>query len=55
MAENQSVWGIDIGQAGLKAMRLRYAEAASQVIAVAFDYIPHAKILSQPEIGRAHV
>jgi type IV pilus assembly protein PilM len=49
MAENQSVWGIDIGQAGLKALRLRYAEAAGQVIAVAFDYIPHAKILSQPD------
>ncbi|TXT29003.1 MAG: type IV pilus assembly protein PilM [Planctomycetota bacterium] len=49
MAENQSVWGIDIGQAGLKAIRLRYADAASQVIAVAFDYIPHAKILSQPD------
>ena len=49
MAENQSVWGIDIGQAGLKAMRLRYADAAGQVIAVAFDYIPHAKILSQPD------
>lgn len=49
MAENQSVWGIDIGQAGLKAIRLRYAEAANQVIAVAFDYIPHAKILSQPD------
>lgn len=49
MAENQSVWGIDIGQAGLKALRLRYADAANQVIAVAFDYIPHAKILSQPD------
>ncbi|MBC7820355.1 MAG: pilus assembly protein PilM, partial [Planctomycetaceae bacterium] len=49
MAESQAVWGIDIGQAGLKAIRLRYAEAAGQVIAVAFDYIPHAKILSQPD------
>ncbi len=49
MADNQAVWGIDIGQAGLKAIRLRYASAASQVIAVAFDYIPHAKILSQPD------
>lgn len=49
MAETQSVWGIDIGQAGLKAIRLRYAEAAGQAIAVAFDYIPHAKILSQPD------
>jgi type IV pilus assembly protein PilM len=49
MAENQAVWGIEIGQAGLKAIRLRYAEAADQVIAVAFDYVPHPKILSQPD------
>lgn len=49
MAENQGVWGIDIGQSGLKAIRLRYAEAADQVIAVAFDYVPHPKILSQPD------
>lgn len=49
MADNQAVWGIDIGQAGLKAIRLRYAEAAGQAIAVAFDYVPHPKILSQPD------
>lgn len=49
MAEHQAVWGIDIGQAGLKAIRLKYAEAANQALAVAFDYIPHAKILSQPD------
>ncbi len=49
MAENQAVWGVEIGQAGLKAVRLRYAEAAEQVLAVAFDYIPHPKILSQPD------
>lgn len=49
MAENQAVWGIEIGQAGLKAIRLRYAEAAGQVIAAAFDYVPHPKILSQPD------
>ncbi|MCA9117365.1 MAG: type IV pilus assembly protein PilM [Planctomycetaceae bacterium] len=49
MAEARGVWGIDIGQAGLKAIRLRYAEAADQVIAVAFDYVPHPKILSQPD------
>ena len=49
MAENQGVWGIEIGQAGLKAIRLRYAEAAGQVLAVAFDYVPHPKILSQPD------
>ncbi|MGE5194617.1 MAG: type IV pilus assembly protein PilM, partial [Deltaproteobacteria bacterium] len=43
------VWGIDIGLAGLKAVRLVYAEAAKQVLATAFDYVPHPKILSQPD------
>lgn len=49
MADNQAVWGIEIGQAGLKAIRLRYAESANQVLAVAFDYVPHPKLLSQPD------
>jgi type IV pilus assembly protein PilM len=49
MAETTGAWGIDIGQAGLKAIRLKYAEAAGQVLAVAFDYVPHPKILSQPD------
>jgi len=49
MAESRAAWGIDIGQAGLKAIRLKYAEAAGQVMAVAYDYVPHAKILSQPD------
>ena len=49
MAENRAVWGVDIGQAGLKAVRLKYAEQAEQVLAVGFDYIPHPKILSQPD------
>src|SRR5262245_3220403 len=49
MAETRGVWGIDIGLAGLKAIRLVYAEAAKQVLATAFDYVPHPKILSQPD------
>ncbi len=49
MPETKAVWGIEVGQAGLKALKLRYAEAAHQVVAVGFDYIPHAKILSQPD------
>jgi type IV pilus assembly protein PilM len=49
MADGEGVWGIDIGQAGLKAIRLKHAEAADQVIAVAFDYVAHPKILSQPD------
>lgn len=52
MVEQRAVWGIDIGQAGLKALKLRYAEAANQAVAVAFDYVPHPKILSQPDAIR---
>ena len=49
MADSRDVWGIEIGQAGLKAVRLRYAEAADQVLAMSYQYIAHPKILSQPD------
>src|SRR5829696_3838960 len=49
MAENRGVWGIDIGQVGLKALRLRREEGSDQIIADAFDYVQHPKILSQPD------
>ncbi|MCA9134686.1 MAG: pilus assembly protein PilM, partial [Planctomycetales bacterium] len=42
-----SVWGIEIGQSALKALRCRLD--GEQVIAEAFDYIEYPKILSQPE------
>src|SRR5437764_8541812 len=41
------VWGIDVGQCALKAIRLEQKEG--QVVATAFDYIEHPKILSQPD------
>ncbi|HTU17810.1 MAG TPA: type IV pilus assembly protein PilM [Gemmataceae bacterium] len=41
------VWGIDLGQCGLKAIRLQ--EIDGQVVATAFDYVEHPKILSQPD------
>src|SRR5215831_14019219 len=41
------VWGIDLGQAGLKALRMRIVD--DQVTATAFDYVEHPKILSQPD------
>lgn len=50
VSENQTAWGIEIGQAGLKALKLRYSESAKQAIAVAFDYVPHAKLLNQPDV-----
>ncbi len=50
MAAGNAVWGIDIGQCGLKALKLQ--RSGDQVEVVAFDYIEHAKILSQPDADR---
>ena len=48
MADLQpGVWGIDIGQCALKAVRLEVVD--DQVTATAFDYVEHSKILSQPD------
>src|SRR5438874_7030855 len=41
------VWGIDLGQCALKAIRLE--EVDGQLRATAFDYIEHPKILTQPD------
>jgi len=47
MAKSQSVWGIEIGQTALKALRCTMVEG--EVTADAFDFIEYPKILSQPE------
>jgi type IV pilus assembly protein PilM len=47
MAVQPGVWGIDIGQCALKAMRLQLVDG--KVTATAFDYVEHPKILSQPD------
>lgn len=47
MASSQSVWGIEVGQTALKALRCKLE--GDQVVATAFDYIEYPKILSQPE------
>ncbi|MDX2035770.1 MAG: type IV pilus assembly protein PilM [Isosphaeraceae bacterium] len=49
MAKIQPVWALDIGQAALKALKLVPGETPDQVVAEAFDYIEHPKILSQPD------
>src|SRR5580765_3215890 len=41
------VWGIDLGQCALKALRVEVIDG--QVTATAFDYVEHPKILSQPD------
>ena len=47
MNPQAGVWGIDLGQCGLKAIRLE--EIDGEVTATAFDYVEHPKILSQPD------
>ena len=47
MALPTGFWGIDIGQCGLKALRLELIDG--KPTATAFDYVEHPKILSQPD------
>jgi type IV pilus assembly protein PilM len=49
MAGEKAVWGIDIGQCALKALKLQLE--ADEVEAVAFDIVEHPKPLSQGERG----
>ncbi len=49
MAKTSAVWGIDIGQCALKALRCLPHEDPNQVVVDAFDYVEYPKILSQPE------
>ncbi len=49
MAKSDAVWGIDIGQCAIKALRCRPADADDVIAADAFDYIEYPKILSQPD------
>jgi type IV pilus assembly protein PilM len=48
MARTNAVWGIDVGQCALKALRCRADDEPGKLIAEAFDFIEYPKILSQP-------
>ncbi|MEQ8791236.1 MAG: pilus assembly protein PilM [Pirellulaceae bacterium] len=48
MASGNAVWGIDIGQCALKALRCT-ADENGNLVADAYDFIEYPKILSQPE------
>lgn len=50
MALARTVWGIDLGQCALKALKLSDIDGEVQV--EAFDIIEHPKILSQPDADR---
>ena len=49
MAGNTTIWGLDIGLSALKALKLSYDADSNELYAEEFDYIEHAKILSQPD------
>ena len=49
MAKRNAVWGIDIGQCALKALRCTLDADGETVIADKYDYIEYPKILSQAD------
>lgn len=49
MAKEQAVWGIDIGQCALKALRCKVGSDGTTIEADKYDFIEYPKILSQPE------
>src|SRR3954465_8464138 len=53
MAKSDAVWGIDIGQCALKALRCRpHDKDEKRLVVEAFAYIEYPKILSTPEANR---
>ena len=49
MAKARAVWGIDIGQCALKAVKLSFDAKEDKAVLEAFDFVEHPKILSQPD------
>ncbi|MGL4942858.1 MAG: type IV pilus assembly protein PilM [Thermoguttaceae bacterium] len=54
MATTSAVWGIDVGNSSLKAIRCTHGENG-KIEAVACDFIEHTKMLSQPGVVHADV
>lgn len=56
MAKGNAVWGIDIGQCALKALRCRpHEKEPRRLVVEAFDYVEYPKILTQPEAEPAEL
>ena len=55
MARSGTVWGIDIGQCALKAMKCRPHDDEHKIVVEAFDYIEYPKILTQPDANPAEL
>jgi type IV pilus assembly protein PilM len=49
MAKTSAVWGIDIGNSSLKALRCTVGSEPGKIEALAFEHIEHSKILTQPD------
>ena len=49
MAKSNAVWGIDIGQCALKALRCTTSADGETVVADKYDYIEYPKMLSQAD------
>jgi len=47
MPSTKTVWGIDVGQCALKALKLQWRD--DRLRALGFDVIEHGKVLSQPD------
>src|SRR5690606_38781679 len=53
MAKSGAVWGIDIGNCAIKALRCRRHEKDdNRIVVEAFDYVEYSRILTQPEADR---
>ncbi|WP_197524648.1 type IV pilus assembly protein PilM [Botrimarina hoheduenensis] len=53
MAKTATIWGIDIGNCALKALRCRPHETDDRKVVVeAFDYVEYPQLLSQPDSDR---
>lgn len=51
MATGKAVWGIDIGQSALKALKCRNHEDGFWMVAEAFDYVEYPSLLNQPGVS----
>ncbi len=55
MAKTGAVWGIDLGQCALKALRCRAGDTPDTIVAEGFDYVEYPKMLGQPDANPAEL
>jgi type IV pilus assembly protein PilM len=55
MARTNAVWGIDVGNGSLKALRCRLDNPPTRLVAEAFDYVEYPKNLTQRDAERGEL